>query len=148
MLAPLDKRFNPLAEQEIRDLRRALRASRLRLRRGALESARRLHTANAELSALRDLCQRQARQIERHASGQVVVDLGRKLLSLSEANTRLIDDSRRLVVLERVLALSDAERKRLSVERDEMARELCRYRHDAMIGVVLCERVAHAGQNV
>ena len=42
----------------------------------------------------------------------MVVDLGRKLMSLAEANARLIDDSRRATVLEKVLGLSEAERRR------------------------------------
>ena len=66
----------------------------------------------------------------------MVVDLGRKLMSLAEANARLIDDSRRATVLEKVLGgLSEAERRRLARERDGMALELARFRRDALLGV-------------
>ena len=65
----------------------------------------------------------------------MVVDLGRELMSLAEANARLIDDSRRATVLEKVLGLSEAERRRLARERDGMALELARFRRDALLGV-------------
>lgn len=144
MLAPLEDRSvltvrgcdeECAVERELHELRRALRASRLRLRRSALQGARRIMALHAETERLRAICERQARQIERHATGAVIVDLGRKLMALSEANARLVEDSRRAVVLEKVLGLSEAERRRITRERDGMACELARYRHDALPGV-------------
>lgn len=144
MLAPLENRSvltirgcdeECAVEREMGELRRALRASRLRLRRSALQSVRQLTALNAEVARLQQLCDRQAQQIAHYAAGEVVVDLGRKLMAMSEANARLIDDSRRAAMLEQVLGISDAERRRLSRERDAMARELYRYRHDALLGV-------------
>ena len=84
---------------------------------------------NAELSRLRTVCAGQAERLERLASGAVVIDLGRKLIELSEANARLIEDARRATVLELVLALAESERRQLMVERDALARELVRCRH-------------------
>ncbi|MBI2306383.1 MAG: hypothetical protein HYU78_03690 [Rhodocyclales bacterium] len=134
MLAPLKDR-SVLADEapearEIRDLRRALRASRLRLRRSALHSTRQIMALNAEVSRLQALSDGQARQIERYASGTVIVDLGRKLSALAEANDRLRDAARRATMLERALGIADAECRRLSAERDALARELFRSRHD------------------
>lgn len=128
---------------EVRDLSRALRASRLRLRRSALQSARQLIALNAEISHLQLLCERQAQQIARYAAGTVVMDMGRKLMTLSEANERLLEDSRRAAVLERVLGISEAERQRLTRERDAMARELARLRRDTVLGTHLTG-TAHA----
>ena len=133
MLAPLENR-NILTvrgcdevcavEKEMRELRRALRASRLRLRRSALQGARQVIALQVELAHLQAKCERQEVQIARYASGSVVVDLGRKLMALSDANARLIDDSRRAVMLERVLGVSDAELRRVSRERDALAEQL------------------------
>ena len=92
MLAPLENR-NILTvrgcdeecavEKEMRELRRALRASRLRLRRSALQGARQVIALQVELAHLQAKCERQEVQIARYASGSVVVDLGRKLMALS-----------------------------------------------------------------
>lgn len=144
MLAPLEDRSvltvrgcdeACAVEKELHELRRALRASRLRLRRSALRGVRQVMALNAEIARLQQCCERQAQQLERHAAGAVVVDLGRKLMALSEANTRLVNDSRRATVLEKVLGLSEAERRRLARERDGMALELARFRRDALLGV-------------
>lgn len=134
MLAPLEDR-RALADEapearELHDLRRALRASRLRLRRSALQSTRQITALNAEVTRLQSLCDSQAQQIARYASGTVIVDLGRKLTALSEANDRLRDAAQRGIVLERALGIADAECRRLSAERDALARELFRRRHD------------------
>jgi hypothetical protein len=107
------------------------------LRRSALQSTRQLIALNEEVSRLQHLCERQAQQIARYAAGTVVMDLGRKLMSLSEANERLLEDSRRAAVLERVLGICDAERQRLSRERDSIARDLARLRRDAVLGTHL-----------
>lgn len=133
MLAPLENR-NVLTvrgcdeecavEREMRELRRALRASRLRLRRSALQGARQVMALKAELANLKLQCERQSVQIARYAAGAVIVDLGRKLMKLSEANAHLIEDSRRAVMLERVLGVTDAELRRVSRERDALAKQL------------------------
>jgi len=145
MLAPLeDRRVLATDDREIDDLRKALRASRLRLRRSALQSTRQIAALNAELTRLQQICERQAHQIARYAAGAVIVDLGRRLMTLSEANERLREDARRAVMLERVLGLTDAERRRLSHERDALAAELCRQRHAALLGTAGWTGDAHA----
>lgn len=125
------------ANGEMRALQRALRASRLRLRRSALQSTRQIMALNAEVSRLQSLCDRQTQQIARYAAGTVIVDLGRKLMALSEANARLLDDSRRAVMLERVLGIADAERRRLSLECDALARALARSRYEHPVATPL-----------
>ena len=73
MLAPLEDLSIPTAgssdegraaDGDVRDLRRALRASRLRLRRNALQSARQLIALNAEISHLQLLCERAALRLD------------------------------------------------------------------------------------
>lgn len=144
MLAPLENRSvltvrgcdkECAVEREMHDLRRALRASRLRLRRSALQSTRQIIGLNADVTRLQAMCECQAQQIARYKAGAVIVDLGRRLMALSEANARLINDSRRAVVLERVLGMAEAERLRLARERDALAVELIRCRREALLGV-------------
>jgi hypothetical protein len=135
MLAPLENRSvltvrgcdeECAVEKEMQELRRALRTSRLRFRHSALQGTRQVMTLQAELAHLQAKCERQEVQIARYACGTVVVDLGRKLMALSDANARLIDDSRRAVMLERVLDVTDAELRRVCRERDALAEQLVR----------------------
>lgn len=149
MLAPLENRSvltvrgcdeECAVERELHDMRRALRAARLRLRRSAVQSTRRILALTAEVEHLQKICERQSVQIARYASGTVVVDLGRRLMELSLANERLIEEARRAAVLERALGMSEAERQRLLRERDAMACELVRHRHDAALGLAFACR--------
>ena len=151
MLAPLENRSlltvrgcdeECAVEREMRELRRALRASRLRLRRSALQGARQVMALKTELAHLKVLCERQGVQIARYASGEVIVDLGRKLMTLSEANVRLVEDSRRSVMLERVLGVTDAELRRVSRERDALAEQLVRCLNHPLLD----RRAAQAGE--
>lgn len=112
-------------EEEIRDLRRALRDSRVRLQRSALESTRRITALNQEvnrLSVLHTICRQ---QLARYESGEVIVELGRKLMQLSEKNEQLRSDAHRVWTLERTIEAAHAEYFRLSQERDELAEQLC-----------------------
>lgn len=157
MLAPLENR-NILTvrgcdeecavEREMRELRRALRASRLRLRRSALQGARQVMTLKAELAHLQLQCDRQCVQIARYASGTVIVDLGRKLMALSEANARLIEDSRRAVMLERVLGVTDAELRRVSRERDALAEQLLRCQNHPLFDRLATKAGEQGGDHV
>lgn len=75
MLAPLDSstRLDDESNEahEIRELRIALRTSRHRLRRSALQSTRQLLALEAEVLRLQALCDGQSLQIERHAAAAV-----------------------------------------------------------------------------
>ncbi len=153
MLAPLEDRRllsrrgcdeECAVEKEMQALRRALRASRLRLRRSALLGTRQLMALQAEVARLSGECERQRVQIARYASGAVVVDLGRRLMALGEANARLLEDSRRAAMLERVLGLTDAELRRTARERDVLARQLLQARHAALLGEAM-PQVAGSG---
>ncbi|MFC5300756.1 hypothetical protein [Azospira restricta] len=118
MLAPLEDRSI---------LARAGDETRSGRRRGPRRPA--LH---AELARLRALCERQQRQLEGYAAGLPIVELGRKLMELSEANRLLRGDALRAVKLARILELSRTECLRLHAERDALARELHRLRTAAV----------------
>jgi hypothetical protein len=147
MLAPLESSTRlddePNEAREIHHLRIALRASRHRLRRSALQSTRQLLALEAEVLRLQALCDRQSARIERPDAAAVTTGVERRLADLSAANERLREDSRRVALLERALAITEAERRRLSLERDAMARELCRHRNHAPPGSSL-----HGGHHV
>lgn len=128
MLAPLED-CRILADDldeaaEIRDLRRALRESRLRLRRSAWQSTRQIAALNAEVSRLQALSEEQRRQLAEYASGAAIVDIGRKLMDLVEANDRLRATAQRVGLIERALAAACVERQHLAAERDALAHEL------------------------
>ncbi|UCV27772.1 hypothetical protein [Ferribacterium limneticum] len=112
------------SDEEIRDLRLALRESRARLRRSALESTRRIAALSNEVSRLSVLCASYRQQIFSYESGAAIVELGCKLMQLSEKNEQLSSDAHRLWTLERTIEAAHAEYSRLSRERDSLAEEL------------------------
>lgn len=128
MLAPLEDRSilerETDATDELADLRRALRESRIRLRRGAWQSARQICTLNAEIKRLqneRDDCRQRLDQL---ASGVAIVELGQALMRLSANNERLSAAARRVWQLEKNLAAAHAECARIAEERDQLLRTL------------------------
>lgn len=112
------------SDEEIRDLRLALRESRARLRCSALESTRRIAALSNEVSRLSALCASYRQQIFSYESGAAIVELGCKLMQLSEKNEQLSSDAHRLWTLERTIEAAHAEYSRLSRERDSLAEEL------------------------
>lgn len=128
MLAPLEDRRCLEREvaadspaEEIEDLRRALRESRRRLRRGAWESTRQIMLLNGEIARLQARCEDYRNQVVRHESGVAIVELGRELMRLVENNERLKGTAHRMWTLEKKLAAAHAECRRLAQERDELA---------------------------
>lgn len=65
-------------DEEIRDLRQALRDSRARLRRSALDSTRRIAALNNEVSRLSAMCTNYRQQLVHYESGAAIVELGCK----------------------------------------------------------------------
>ena len=113
------------AVEEIQDLRRALKESRIRLRRSAWESTTRIAALSNEVSRLSALCTSFRQQVVRYESGVAIVELGCKLMQLSEKNEALNNDSYRVWTLERTIEAAHAEYCRLSLERDALMQELC-----------------------
>lgn len=113
------------AVEEIQDLRRALKDSRNRLRRSAWESTTRIAALSNEVSRLSALCATYRQQLVHFESGVTIVELGCKLMQLSEKNDALKSDAHRVWTLERTIEAAHAEYSRLSQERDALAQELC-----------------------
>lgn len=120
------------AIEEIQDLRRALRESRTRLRRGAWESTRQIAGLNAEVSRLQKLCANYQHRLEGCESGAAIVELGRELVRLSDNNDRLKGVARRVLALEKSVEAAHAECLRLSIERDTLDRELQRLKQGGL----------------
>lgn len=109
---------------EIDDLRRALRESRSRLRRGAWESTRQIAALNAEVSRLQMQSAADRRQLARYESGAAIIELGRKLMQLSDANHQLNGVAHRVWTLEKTVAAAHDECQRLAAARDALAQQL------------------------
>lgn len=123
--------FRPAVEAA-RDLHRLLKESRTRLLRGARESTKRIAALNNEVSGLSALCATYRQQLADYESGAAIIDMGRKLMQLSEKNDALNSGMHRMWTLERTIEAAHAEFEalhveyaRLSRERDALAQELC-----------------------
>lgn len=112
------------AKSELDDLRRALRESRQRLRRGAWESTRQVSQLNAEISRLQILCNTYQSQLKRYETGVAMIELGQALMQLAEKNENLHESAQRAWLLEKTLAASHAECQRLAHERDRLEQAL------------------------
>jgi uncharacterized coiled-coil DUF342 family protein len=125
VLAPLEDRSileRDDAAGELADLRRALRESRIRLRRGAWQSARQICALNAEIRRLRNERDDCRQRLEQLASGVAIVELGQALMRLSANNERLSAAARRVWQLEKNLEAAHAECARIAGERDSLLR--------------------------
>lgn len=120
-------------DEEIEDLRRALRESRTRLRRSAWESTKRIAALNNEVSRLSSLCADYRQQMIHFESGAAIVELGSKLMQLSVKNDALNSVEHRVWTLERTIEAAHREYARLSQERDELAQELCLSKLDQFV---------------
>lgn len=109
---------------EIEDLRRALRESRQRLRRGAWESTRQISQLNAEVSRLQILCNTYQSRLKRYQTGVAMIELGQALMRLAEKNEHLHESAQRACLLEKTLAASQEECRKLAQERDRLEEAL------------------------
>ena len=132
MLAPLKDRSLIEREPNISPNRRiaeleaanaaltgALRQARQAQRRSATQATRQ-HIAQAnEISRLETLLQAARQRLDALESGQAIVELGRRLMALSDASEQLIDATRRLWTLDKTLCAAREECARMASERDQ-----------------------------
>lgn len=102
----------------------ALRQSRQAQRRNATLAARKIVSQANEISRLETLCRTAQQRVAALESGQAIVDLGRRLMALSEANEQLIDAARRVWTLDKTLCAAREECARMASERDLAIRRL------------------------
>ena len=99
-------------------LRNALRQSRQAQKRSATLAARKIVAQDNEISRLETLHRATRERVETPESGQTIVELGRRLMALSEANEQLADAARRVWMLDKTLCAAHEECARLARERD------------------------------
>ena len=99
-------------------LQNTLRQSRQARKRSATLAARKIVAQDNEISRLETLHRAARQRVEALESGQAIVELGRRLMALSEANEQLADAARRVWVLDKSLCAAHEECARLARERD------------------------------
>ena len=119
--AAVDARQVARLEAEIAALRQALRQSRQSQRRSATLAARQIIAQTNEISRLQEISARQRQRLANLESGQAMIELGRQLIELSEANEQLAGTAQRVWFLEKTISAAHAEYERLSRERDALA---------------------------
>lgn len=137
MLAPLKDRSlierEPLtsADERIAQLEAAnvalssaLRQSRQAQRRNATLAARKIVAQANEISRLETLHQTARQRVAALESGQAIIELGRRLMALSEANEQLIEAAHRVWTLDKTLCAAREECARMADERDRAIRRL------------------------
>lgn len=116
-------------EADVSTLRQALRESRAALRRSATQSAQKLIAQANEISRLKALNAYTAKRLADLESGHAIIELGRKLIELSEANHSLCGAAQRVWCLEKTIRAAHGEYQRLSSERDALALQMHSQRH-------------------
>jgi hypothetical protein len=137
MLAPLENRAIlekepadarvPLLENENAALRLALQKARSSQKRMiTLNAAHSVEQAN-RIAILETQCANQRTRIDQLESGQAIIELGRQLMELREANEQLIVAAQRVWHLDKTICAAHRECERLARERDDLAVRLCRH---------------------
>jgi len=112
-------------------LHNALRQSRQTQKRSATLAARKIVAQDNEISRLETLHRAARERVEALESGQAIVELGQRLMALSEANAQLTDAAQRVWVLDKTLCAAHEECARLARERDHAILHLAKdYRRD------------------
>lgn len=97
----------------------ALRQSRQAHKRSATAAAGKIVAQANEISRLETLHQVARQRLEALESGRAIMELGQRLMVLSEANEQLIDAAQRVWLLDKTLCAAHEECSRLARERDQ-----------------------------
>lgn len=101
-------------------LRQALREARRQLKHSAKEAASEIVALQNQLARLSAEREQLARELAEFRSGQAVIALGQRLMSLQQQNDQLGDALKEIWFLERTLAAAHRECERLARERDRL----------------------------
>lgn len=110
--------------EEFRALRRALRESRERLHRSALESTRRICALSSAVDRLEKLNSAYRQRLDLPDGGGPVAEMSRRLARYREENEALRKEACRAGMLEKALRDAHGECARMAAERDRLAEEL------------------------
>lgn len=109
---------------EIAALREALRQTRRTQRKNATAAARQIVSQLNEINRQQTLNAALRQRLADFESGRAIIDLGRRLLQLSESNQQLNTAAQRVWFLEKTIAAAHTEYERLSLERDALLARL------------------------
>lgn len=94
------------------------------LRRSATQSTQKLIAQTNEIRRLKALNAYTRKRLADLESGHAIIELGRKLIELSEANHSLCGATQRVWCLEKTIRAAHDEYQRLSSERDALALQI------------------------
>lgn len=117
-LTAIDQKYVSRLETENEALLAALRQSRRNQRRNASLAARKIVAQENEISRLAEIANYQRNRLNELESGQAIIELGRKLVQLSDDNHVLKEMAQRVWFLEKTIRAAHAECERLCRERD------------------------------
>lgn len=110
-------------------LKSALRQSRQSQKRHATLSANRITAQTDEINRLGKLLSQTTERLTQLESGQVIIELGQKLMQLNEINNQLANAAQRVWYLDKTICAAHAECERLSRERDALASQVGQTMH-------------------
>ncbi len=119
-------------EAENAALKSALRQARQTQRRSATINAQKSVAQANEILRLEEICSQLQQRLQRFESGQVVIELGQKLMELQDANEQLISAAQRVWYLDKTICEAHRECERLARERDQLAVRLCQRATDLL----------------
>lgn len=122
-LTPDDRQYLLRLEADNEALRSALRHARQSQRRSAQLAARRIIAQVNEINRLGEINTGQRQRLAEFESGQAIIELGCKLVQLSENNHHLCTAAQRVWFLEKTLGAAHAECARLAGERDRLMQQ-------------------------
>lgn len=116
-LTSVDERIAQL-EAANAALSSALRRARQTQKRSATMAARKIVAQANEISRLEMIYEAARQRVDALESGQAIIELGRRLMALNEANEQLIDAAHRVWTLDKTLCAARDECARMAQERD------------------------------
>ncbi len=119
-------------EAENAALKSALRQARQTQRRSATINAKKSVAQANEILRLEEICRQLQQRIQKFESGQIIIELGQKLMELRDANEQLINAAQRVWYLDKTICAAHRECERLARERDQLAVRLCQHATDML----------------
>ncbi|RIX41941.1 MAG: hypothetical protein D3M94_18995 [Rhodocyclales bacterium GT-UBC] len=122
--APSGQRQLDRMVAEVAALRHALRESRRVQRKSATSATRRIVSQINEINRLKAQNQNLQQKLADYQSGQAIIELGRRLVELSESNHLLSQSVQRVWFLEKTLQAAHSEFASLAAERDALLQQV------------------------
>jgi cell division protein FtsB len=122
--SPIQQRQYDRMATEVTALRQALRESRRAQHKSATSATRRIVSQINEINRLKTLNHNLQKKLADYQSGQAIIELGRRLVELSENNHLLSQTAQRAWFLEKTLQAAHSEFANLAAERDALLQQI------------------------